>query len=600
MTRQYVLRAVHAPLESKAVTPSPHSKGGYDVELPGTLKLTARAALEEGRFAFSIPLVIGEKPTVSFATGTETMDEEFIPDELVVGVGDVVSIGYAYKDKAGKLNWKTMQSKVIADRATFAVTAGSKDRQPVEQRFVGERLFVRVQSLALDRGPGEDTTTINLKADSGAAAKMKLVETSNHSGIFEGVFKVKYARGDLPVNLPPVELNGFPVRYGDDLVISYRAPGENVTHSATVMINMGSDGGIEPFSKRFSGDEMAVDTSFTLAECFFELAKSHRKMDHESLARREMKHARKLLKEAIDTHHEQDMRAHAEYLLGNLSQEFADLAKNEASRLPMYQDALARFSRIPTDYPESEFANKAQFKIGLVYDKMGEVEIAVEEYVKLAYKYPDSEHIPEVMARLGRQFQKQGQVYKEQADPLREETDTESQAEVLRLDELSYPSFIKAAVIYGKLEERFPDHKLAGLAGLASAQNYMRAHYDELALEGFGKVVDNEEYDDLNIRAQALYWTGLLYERMPSQFRGEAYEAYNRTTFEFPDSKWAKYARGRLTQSSFENIAEAERRRRKAIRDYTRRARGEAGAKRETQGRLKELLKPGREEGKTK
>ncbi|MBT3295967.1 MAG: tetratricopeptide repeat protein [Verrucomicrobia bacterium] len=580
------------------VAPSRREGGpssSYDITLPGTLKLSVPASLAEGRFRFSIPLAIGEKPSGSFATGSDTITEESIPDGLVVSVGDVINIGYAYKDKAGTLNWKTVQSKVIADRATFAVTAGARDNKPLERRFVGERVFVRVRCLALDRGPGEDTTTINLTASSGAAAKMKLVETQDHSGVFEGVFKVTYARDELQADpaaeLPPVELNGFPVRYGDDLVISYKAPGEAVTHSAPVKVNMGSDGGIEPFSKQFAGDEMAVDTSFTLAECFFELAKSHRKMDQESLARREMAHARKLLKEAIDTHHDQDMRAHAEYLLGNLSQEYADLAKNDQSKLPMYQDALARFSKIPTDYPETEFANKAQFKIGLVYDKMGEAEIAVEEYVKLAYKYPDSEHIPEVMVRLGRQFQKQGQVFKDEAEPLREKTDTKSQAEVLRLDELSYPSFIKSAVIYGKLQERFPDHKLAGLAGLASAQNYMRAHYDDLALEGFAKVVENEDYDDLNIRAQALYWTGLLYERMPSQLRKKAYEAYTRTTFEFPDSKWAKAARGRLTQSSFENIAAAERKRRKAIREYTQRARGEAKGKQKTSGALKGLLK---------
>jgi len=576
-----------APARREGGSPTPP----YDIKLPGTLKLSARASLEEGRFSFSIPLAIGEKPTSSFATGSDTITEESIPDDLVVTVGDEINIGYAFKDKAGKLNWKTATTRAIADRATFAVTGGARDGKPLERRFVGERVFVRVRCLALDRGPGEDSTTITLKASSGSAATMKLVETQDHSGIFEGVFKVKYARDELPAKLPPVELNGFPVRYGDDLIVSYKAPGETETHSATVEINMGSDGGIEPFSKQFGSDEIAVDTSFTLAECFFELAKSHRKMDQESLARREMAHARKLLKEAIDTHHDQDMRAHAEYLLGNLSQEYADLSKNDESKLPMYQDALARFSKIPTDYPETEFANKAQFKIGLVYDKMGEVEIAVEEYVKLAYKYPDSEHIPEVMARLGRQFQKQGQVFKEQADPLREKTDTESQAEVVRLDELSYPSFIKAAVIYGKLQERYPDHKLAGLAGLASAQNYMRAHYDELAMEGFKKVVDNEDYDDLNVRAQALFWTGLLYERMPSQLRKKAYEAYNRTTFEFPDSTWAKRARGRLTQSSFEKIAAAERKRRKAIRDYTRNARGEAKGQQKKQGKLRELLK---------
>ena len=54
----------------------------------------------------------------------------------------------------------------------------------------------------------------------------------------------------------------------------------------------------------------------------------------------------------------------------------------------MYQDALARFMKITTDYPDTEFAPKAQFKTALVYEKMGEIDNAVEEYVKLAYKYP--------------------------------------------------------------------------------------------------------------------------------------------------------------------------------------------------------------------
>ncbi|MFN7341762.1 MAG: tetratricopeptide repeat protein, partial [bacterium] len=126
---------------------------------------------------------------------------------------------------------------------------------------------------------------------------------------------------------------------------------------------------------------MAVRTSFTLAECFFELAKKHRELDQESLARREIAQARKLLAEAIATHRDDDLRAHAEYLLGNLAQEYADLAKNDESKLPMYQDALARFSKIPSDYPETEFAPKAQFKTALVYEKMGETQNAVEEYV---------------------------------------------------------------------------------------------------------------------------------------------------------------------------------------------------------------------------
>ncbi|MGY8691119.1 MAG: tetratricopeptide repeat protein, partial [Verrucomicrobiales bacterium] len=86
--------------------------------------------------------------------------------------------------------------------------------------------------------------------------------------------------------------------------------------------------------------------------------------------------------------------------------------------------------KITSDYPNTEFAPKAQFKTALVYEKMGEIDNAVEEYVKLAYKYPDDELIPEVMSRLGGYFQKKGLELKKQADPLRENEDDKSKSEV--------------------------------------------------------------------------------------------------------------------------------------------------------------------------
>jgi outer membrane protein assembly factor BamD (BamD/ComL family) len=336
-----------------------------------------------------------------------------------------------------------------------------------------------------------------------------------------------------------------------------------------VGVNKGADGVIEPFSKRFTGDDMAVRTSFALAECYFELAKKHREMEQESLARREIGQARKLLAEALANHSEEQLKAHAEYLLGNLSQEFADLAKNDESKLPLYQDALARFSKIPTDYPESEFASKAQFKTALTYEKMGEIENSVEEYVKLAYKYPKDELIPTVMSRLGGYFQDKGQAFKEQADALREKEDEASKAEVLRLDELSYPEFLNAAMVFSKLQERFPDDPLAGLAGLRAAQNFMRAHQYEEAIKRFVRVIDNEQYDGPEIRAQAIYWSGVSHERSAgimseANYRGrgtairEAYQLYRRVTFDFPDSIWAKYARGRLADPVFAEIIRIE------------------------------------------
>ena len=560
-------------------------KEPYDVAAPGTLKLTGALTkpevvtpdgyqlaqpptapgneppLEEGRFSFTIPLILGETPDRSFATkSAEDLPDSSLPDGLAVKVGDIVHVGYPYKDSSDAVKWITASFRVESHPFLDVMDAGYSE--PLTKAFVGEKIHLRLIDRGLDGSADRDTATVTLKAASGASTSYEVQETEAHSGIFKSSFAISYAPDKLPDKLPPIALNGFPVRYGDDVEVSYSASGESQSHKVT--INRGADGFIEPFSKRFTGDEMAVRTSFTLAECYFELAKKHRELEQESLARREMAQARKLLAEAIATHRDDDLRAHAEYLLGNLAQEYADLSKNEEAKLPMYQDALARFSKIPSDYPETEFAPKAQFKTALVYEKMGETENAVEEYVKLAYKYPSHELIPSVMSRLGGYFQQTGLAFKQQADPLREKEDDATKAEVLRLDQLSYPEFLNAAMVFAKLQERFPDDPLAGLAGLRAGQNYMRALQYNKAAKIFTSVHANENYDDREIRSQSLYWGGISQERLAGlmsednyRAKGEAmdiaYEPYRRVTFDFPDSLWAKYARGRLADPAFES-----------------------------------------------
>ena len=558
----------------------------FDVRVPGTLKLTGtlqgavveapagytlvgsatpstnEPPLEEGRFSFAVPLMLGDVPDRSFATSAAAeLPSSALPEGLAVKAGDIVHIGFPWQDEEDKVHWKT--AKFTVGSHAFLDVMENGFSETLDAAFVGEKVYIRLIAPGLDQGPERDATEVTLKGTSGVETQYQIRETESHSGIFKGVFTIAYADQKPSAKLPPVELNGFPVRYGDDITVSYEEQSYEVT------VNKGADGKIEPFTKRFTGDEMAVRTGFTLAECFFELAKKHREMDQESLARREIGHARKLLAEALANHQDPELKAHAEYLLGNLAQEYADLAKNDEAKLPMYQDALARFSKIPSDYPETEFASKAQFKTALVYEKMGEIENSVEEYVKLAYKYPNDELIPTVMARLGGYFQAKGMIFKKQADPYREKEDLESQAETLKYDELSYPEFLNAAMVFSKLSERFPDDPLAGLAGLRAAQNYMRAHQYEEAIDIFEDVVANEEFDDREIRSQALYWQGISNERIVGiasegnwRQRGtglnNAYQIYRRVTFDFPDSKWAKYARGRLADPAFAKIAAEE------------------------------------------
>ncbi len=558
----------------------------FNVSVPGTLKIKASLgrseqvtpacyrlingpiaptrlpALEEGRFKISVPLALGNPPSRSFAdSSADELPDSSIPDALAVKAGDIVHIGFPWQDPDEKVHWKELSYSVGANAMLDVMDGGYRDH--LFTAYVGEKVYLRMIAPGLDQSPVQDKVQVQLTGSSGAKTEYSLQETEPHSGIFKSSFTIAYADEKIPAKLPPVELNGLPVRYGDTITVSY------MDQSHQIIIKKGANGLIEPFSKRFTGDEMAVRTSFTLAECYFELAKKHREMEKESLARREIGQARKLLSEALATHRDEDLKAHAEYLLGNLAQEFADLAKNDESKMPMYQDALARFIKIPTDWPDSEFAPKAQYKTALVYEKMGEIENAVEEYVKLAYKYPDDELIPMVMSRLGGYFQSKGQQYKEKADPLRESKQDADIAEVLRLDQLSYPEFLKASMVFAKLQERFPDDPLAGNAGLRSAQNLMRAHQYARAIDQFAIVIEQEDYEDNSVRAQAIYWSGLAYERAVSimsedNWRGrgegtrEAYQLYRRVTFDFPDSKWAKYARGRLADPVFAQIIERE------------------------------------------
>ncbi len=527
--------------------------------------------LDEGRFSFSVPLVLAELPTRSYATSSaESLPTSQIPVGLAVRPGDKIYIGYAYQDEEGKPQWHSAAITLTSD--VFLDVMNGRYRRRIANAFVGEKLYVRLIAPGLDRSPERDVTTVNLKASSGVATVFQLRETAVHSGHFKGSFTVSYASTPQDEALPAVELHGFPVQYGDQVTISvseqaFAASGLGQgarPPSLIVGINRGADGVIEPFSKRYGEDGVAVKTTFTLAECFFELAKHHRKMDQESLARREMSHAQKLLAEAIASHHEDELKAHAEYLLGNLAQEYADLSKNEASKQRMYQDALARFSKIPLDYPDTEFAPQAQFKKALVYEKMNELEIAVEEYVKLAYKYPEHELIPSVMSRLGSYFQQQGLVYKQQAESYeKKEGDVEAAGEAIRLRGLATKEYLDAATVFGKLQSRFPEDPLAGLAGLRSAMNYMRAGDYETAINTFKVVVDNETYDGREVRAQALFWSGVSHERLLAT--AEAYQIYRRTTFDFPDSNWAKRSRGRLADPAFARIIDEEKKAREQL-----------------------------------
>ena len=55
-----------------------------------------------------------------------------------------------------------------------------------------------------------------------------------------------------------------------------------------------------------------------------------------------------------------------------------------------------------------------------------------------------------------------------------------------------------------------------------------------------------------------MYWSAYAREVSPMAEHGGAYKLYQRIKFDFPDSIWAKRARGRLADPAFATIIEQD------------------------------------------
>jgi outer membrane protein assembly factor BamD (BamD/ComL family) len=295
-------------------------------------------------------------------------------------------------------------------------------------------------------------------------------------------------------------------------------------------------------------------TQFSLAEAYLEVAKRRRKLGENELADLDYITAKQLLASAMDQFNDASTRAHAEYLLGSLTMEEAEAAGDAETRETRYRAALSRFLNVTGAYSETIHAAKAQYQIATIYERLKEPDIAAQEYVKLAYKYPDSEHIAVSMARLGTHFLKKAAEYEAKAKPLLEKgpDDKDAAFEGEAMNKMAVAEYLKTARIFGRLQERFPTDPLAGQAGLRAGQSFMRANKHQEAVDAFKRVIAEPSYDGKTIRAQAMYWAGMSYQALRQPMA--AYSNFKRLTYDFPESEWAAYARGQLSQEGMLNL----------------------------------------------
>lgn len=390
--------------------------------------------------------------------------------------------------------------------------------EPERQIFVGDYVHLMVLDRDMDRTDDLDPIDVRLRVKAGEFP-LTLTETLPHSGIFSGRMKTELAGS------PAVEEGVLPVEYGETIsavyqdVVSVLATQPRAV-TAQVQVFMGDDGRLATFTKRFANEDIAVKTRLLMAEALFELAKEHREGGQKAQAEAEIAEGKQVLEEAIADYPDTVHAPHAEFLLGNLAQE-----------LEKFEEALERYNKVLSNWPDSEFAPKAQLRKGICLERMGDNDNALDAYVELTYAYPRSPLVSDAILRLAQYFYRTKE-------------------------------FEVAGKIFGNFQTRNPEHPLAAKALFLSAQSYMKGaeerktvlegRYDTKAREWLAEAIAKFErllglYDDKDLRAEAMYWLGDCYLKV--QDPRNAYIAFKRLTWDYPESKWAKFARGQLVQN---------------------------------------------------
>jgi len=276
-------------------------------------------------------------------------------------------------------------------------------------------------------------------------------------------------------------------------------------------------------------------------------------MGEDELSRLKIAQGKKMLEEALRDFPDTGAHVQADYLLANLAFEFSKDATNPEIQRQYQIEAINKFSAIVAKYGDSEYAPKAQYKKGVVYEKMGEMDRAAEEYVKLSYRYPDNMLVAETIARLGQYFLLKGKAILAKMEPVEDPIEREK----IKME--AYDVFRTAGQVFGRLGKRFPQHSLAGKTGVLSGQCFMRGEMYKEAIEAFKVVVDNAENLEPELVAEAMFWCGESYLKLVENYDPtalmEAYKMYTRLRWDYPETTWAKHARGRLAQKELANVA---------------------------------------------
>ena len=166
-------------------------------------------------------------------------------------------------------------------------------------------------------------------------------------------------------------------------------------------------------------------------------------------------------------------------------------------------------------------------------------DLACEEFVRLTYLYPTSNLATDAKLRLGNYY------YRTKRYRLA--------ASVLEKFGMAHPEHnmaAKALLLAGYASRRNEELKVKQMAEI---KRTYKPDYT-MAVRIFSAIEERYK-DNKNERAEALYFAGdSLYLMETHENKVKAYQYFQRLIWDYPESKWAKYARGRMASNPIKNI----------------------------------------------
>lgn len=169
-----------------------------------------------------------------------------------------------------------------------------------------------------------------------------------------------------------------------------------------------------------------------------------------------------------------------------------------------YTNALITFQELINDFPNSQYADDAQYYIGYINEKnLGYYIQALLEYQELINNYPDSSYADDAQLGIGNCYY------------------------------VTY-DYSHAIESYQKLIDDYPESSLLALSQYSIAQSYRKlANYEQAVIE-YNKVIEN--YPESGYAAPAQYYIGYSYYQAQDYI--QAIIEFQKVIINYPDNIW--------------------------------------------------------------